>query len=187
MSQVSGIIQEVTSRAVSGGKTAYNITVGGQSYGVGLYPPKAKEGDYVRFTVDESRGYKNVERGTLQVSKNKPPAEAVAEAEATKPKAPGHDAKQDTISRQSAHNTAIDYLTLAQAAGILPAAPKNKGSGLEYLDTLLVKYTQWFYERNTGIAWEDISPSAKEEGSTTDGAAEPTDEGFTAPEDDAWA
>ena len=45
---VSGVIQQIQTRSVSGGtKTAYDIYVNGQKYGAGLFAPKAKEGDYV--------------------------------------------------------------------------------------------------------------------------------------------
>src|SRR5687768_13750341 len=85
MAEQTGIIQEIRVKDVAGGKKAYDIVVAGQAFGVGLFAPKAKVGDYVKFEIDESRGYKNVARNSLKVSTNKPPAEAIAEADATKP------------------------------------------------------------------------------------------------------
>lgn len=164
---ITGIIQKIETRSVAGGKTAYNIVVGGQSYGAGLYAPKAKEGDYVKFNVDESRGYKNVERNSLKVSANKPPAEAVAEAQSTAPKQSttggSFDTKQDTISRQSAANTAIAFLQLLSANDALglPAATSKKGSKQQALEAILEKYTQQFYEANTGVVYKSIAPDSK--------------------------
>lgn len=160
--EITGIIQEIRTKPVAGGKSAYDIVVGGQAYGNGLYPPKAKVGDYVRFTVDDSRGYKNVARNSLQVSKNKPPAEAVAQAAATTPQVnsagASFDGRQDSIVRQSSMEYAIRFLGVLAQAGAL-AVPTTKGKGQEYMDTLRKKYTQEFYEHNTGLVYKDISPN----------------------------
>lgn len=183
--EVTGIIQEIRKKSVAGGKFAYDIVVGGEAYGNGLYPPKAKEGDYVKFEIDDSRGYKNVARNSLKVSKSKPPAEAVAAAQASAPQknAAGatFDARQDSIVRQSSMHYAILYLGVQAQAGAL-AVPATKGKGQEYMDTLLNKYTQQFYEANTGLAWKDISPNGSKE--ETADEASPEEE---APDDDNWA
>lgn len=168
MTVITGVVQKIETRDVSGGKKAYNIVVGGESYGAGLYAPKCKEGDYVKFDLDEARGYKNVGRNSLKVSANKPPAEAVAQAEATAPKTNSQggsfDTRQDVISRQAATNSAIQFMTLLASQDALPAASgKNKGTKQEVLETLLHQYEQSFYERNTGVVWKDITPGAKNE------------------------
>ena len=165
MAETSGVVQEVQTRSVAGGKTAYNVLVAGQSYGAGLYAPKCKVGDFVKFEVDESRApYKNIGRNSLRVSANKPPADAVAEAAATAPKMSStggsFDTRQDAISRQAASNTAISYMQLLQSVGGL-AVPATKGKVAEAVDAQLHEYERSFYERNTGIAWKDISPAAK--------------------------
>lgn len=188
---VTGIIQEIQPKTVTGGKTAYDIVVGGEKYGYGLYKPKAKEGDYVRFELDDSRGYKNVARNSLKVSANKPPPEVVEQAKATAPQknadGTSFDARQDSIVRQSSLNYAIAYLAvLAQADALgLPAA-SAKGKRMEVMDTLLSKYTETFYEQNTGLKYKSIAPSGGEQGE--DEAQEedkaPFDE---APADDEWA
>ena len=182
--EITGIIQEIRKKSVAGGKTAYDIVVGGQAYGNGLYPPKAGEGDYVKFEVDESRGYKNVARNSLKVSKTKPPAEAVAAAAATAPQVSStgasFDARQDSIVRQSSTEYAVAYLGVLAQAGAL-AVPGTKGKVQEYMDTLLNKYIQTFYEANTGLKWKSISPGGDKE----EDADETPDE--AAPEDDNWA
>lgn len=187
MSEITGVVQEVIARPVNGGKTGYDIVVAGQKYGAGLFAPKCKVGDYVKFELDEARGYKNVGRNTLKVSTNKAPPEAVAEAEKTAPKKSttggSFDTRQDTISRQAAMNTAIQFLTLAasQDALGLPAAGA-KGKRLETLESMLAKYTQEFYETNTGVKYKSISPTASEE-ATVD---EPEVEEVEAPADSEW-
>jgi hypothetical protein len=183
--EVTGIIQEIRKKNVAGGKTAYDIVVGGEAYGNGLYPPKAVEGDYVKFEVDLSRApYKNVARNSLKVSKGKPPAEAVAAAAATAPQisstGASFDARQDSIVRQSSTEYAVAYLGVLAQAGAL-AVPTTKGKGQEYMDTLLSKYIQTFYEANTGLKWKSIRPGADKE----EDAGETPDE--AAPEDDNWA
>lgn len=174
MSQVSGVIQAIETRSVAGGKTAYSIRVAGESYGAGLYAPKAKEGDYVTFGLDESRGYKNVERGTLKVGKK--PAGEPAASTYVAPVKGGFDARQDAISRQAASNTAIAFLELAVKAEAL-ALPKTKRQ--EALETYLHKYEQMFYERNTGVAWKDISPNKAEESEEEEAEVE-------TPDDEQW-
>lgn len=177
---VKGVVQAIESRSVAGGKTAYNVKVGGKGYGAGLYAPKCKEGDYVEFTVDDSRGYANVERGTLKVLPYKPTEHADAPAakaySGSKTGASSFDARQDAISRQAASNTAIGYLTLLQAAGGLPL-PAKKGDIATAMDALLKETTVAFYEQNTGVAWKDIAPNKEESDSSDDGeASDPADE-----------
>lgn len=190
---IKGIVQAVETKQVAGGKTAYNLVIGGQRYGAGLYAPKCREGDYVQFEVDDSRGFKNVGRNTLKVSAGKPPAEAVAEAAESMPtktadggvrtkndeaKAKADAAKQETISRQSALNSAIAYLTVAQAADAL-GLPKadTKGKRIETLDMLVSKYTQMFYEQSTGQKWKgtsiaEVGEDTEQEAPAADDAAE---------------
>lgn len=178
---MKGVIQAIETRSVAGGKTAYGIKVAGTTYGAGLYAPKAKEGDYVQFTVDDSRGYKNVERGTLKVLPNKPTEhqEAPAKTGYSKPASSSFDARQDAISRQAASNTALAYLTLQQAAGCLPL-PAKKADIATALDALLKETTVAFYEQNTGVVWKDIGPKKGE-------AADESDEQETAdPADESW-
>lgn len=176
MSQISGVIQAIETRSVAGGKTAYSIRVGGESYGAGLYAPKAKEGDYVTFGLDESRGYRNVERGTLKVGKAPKGEAAPAAATYAAPKS-GFDARQDAISRQAASNTAIGFLELLLKAEALPL---GKTKRQEAVETMLHKYEQEFYERNTGVAWKDISPNKKED------VEEGEEEEVETPDDAQW-
>lgn len=188
MIDVTGVVQSVEKKAVSGNRYAYEIVVGGESYGVGLFPPKCTTGDYVKFGLDDSRGYKNVGRGTLKVSKNKPPAEAVAVAAATAPQVntagTSFDTRQDIISRQAAMNTAIQFLTVLAGVDALGLPAGAKGNKQAALEGMLSKYTQEFYERNTGLKFKDITPvdEAKAEAAVAE-FVEPQ----VVAEDDEWA
>lgn len=188
MADITGIVQEIKTRSVAGGKTSYDVVVGGQAYGAGLYAPKCKVGDYIKFELDDSRGYKNVGRNSMKVSANKPPAEAMAEAAATAPKQSttggSFDSRQDAISRQAASNTAISFMTLLNVAGALPVATA-KGKAQETLEAILHKYEQEFYERNTGVKWKNISPGADETVAVETTAPTPAPE-VAAPADDEW-
>lgn len=160
MSETSGVIQTIKTKQVgSNNKTAYDIQVAGQWYGYGFFKPNAKEGDYVTFTVSQNGNFKNVERGTLKVGKA--PKDYSETKTAVKAAVGSYDARQDTISRQAASNTAIAWVNTLLAAGALPAAPKTKGAFQAALDTLRVEYEKKFYEANSGVAWKDISPNPK--------------------------
>jgi hypothetical protein len=177
-----GIIQSIIEKTTTAGVMA-DIVVGGEKYGAGLRKfIKAKEGDYVRFELDDARGYKNVGRGSLKVSQGKPPAEAVAQAASTQANVAkavsGFDARQDAISRQAASNTAIAWITFLGAQEALPKA-KTKGDAQAVLDTLREEYEKTFYERNTGQAYKDIGPSAKED-------EQESDDSDSLPEDTEW-
>lgn len=174
MSTCTGVIQSITTRATRAGDMA-DIQVAGQRYGAGLAKYlKAKEGDYVTFEVEENGNFKNVARNSLKVSKNKPPAEAVAEAKATAGKS-GFDSRQDAISRQAASNTAIAWLELLQkmdAIHVTATQAKSKGGTMAYLDALRVQYEKEFYEANTGNEWKSIAPTKDEEEESYEDAAE---------------
>lgn len=184
MSEVTGIIQSIIEKQTSAGVMA-DIVVGGEKYGAGLKKYlKASEGDYVKFELDDSRGYKNVARNSLKVSKGKAPPEAVAEAASTKAKVAGavsgFDARQDAISRQAASNTAIAWVTFLATQDALPKA-KTKGAAAATLDAIRAEYEKEFYERNTGHEYKLIGPAAAKEA-----AEESGDDEAAAPADDAW-
>jgi hypothetical protein len=185
MAEITGIIQEIIETQRGANRMA-DIVVGGEKYGAGLVKfLKAKQGDYVKFTLNEDRGYKNVERNTLKVSQGKPPAEAVAAAASTQANVAkavsGFDARQDAISRQAASNTAIAWLTLLASQDALPkATAKAKGSQQAVLDLAREEYEKLFYERNTGQEYKVIAPNAAAEDSDSDDAAD------EAPADAEW-
>lgn len=183
MAEVTGIIQSIIEKQTSAGIMA-DIVVAGEKYGAGLKKfLKAKEGDYVKFELDDARGYKNVGRGSLKVSQGKPPAEAVEAAASTKAKVAGavsgFDARQDAISRQAASNTAIAWVTFLATQDALPKA-KTKGAAAATFDAIRAEYEKEFYERNTGHEYKLIGPAAKA------AAEEVGDDDAAAPADEPW-
>lgn len=181
MNEVNGIVQKIETRKVANGtKTAYDIYVGGQKYGAGLWAPKAKEGDYVTFNANQGQYGWDVERGTLKVGKAPKGEEQAAIKAKVGAAVNSFDARQDAISRQAASNTAIAWVSFLQAAGAL-TVPATKGKAQAALDLVRKEYEKEFYESNTGNAWKDISPSpkAEEDAGEYEGEAEE-------PEDRPW-
>lgn len=199
MAQVKGVVQAIETKEVSGGRTAYSLRVGGQSYGAGLFKPKCSEGDYVTFEEERNGNYKNIARNSLKVSDYKPTPEdtpasktsAATSGYSNKSTGVDWDAKakadaerQDTISRQASSNSAIAFMQIMSANDAL-GLPKStaKGAQAKALTALLRKLEVEFYERNTGKVWVDITPNQKQENEQADGE-EDQEEG--APSDEGW-
>ena len=193
MAQVKGVVQAIEQKEVSGGRTAYSLRVGGQSYGAGLFKPKCSEGDYVTFEEERNGNYKNIARNSLKVSDYKPapedaPAPTKSAAKSTgvdwDAKAKADAERQDTISRQASSNSAIAFMQIMSANDAL-GLPKStaKGAQAKALTALLRKLEVEFYERNTGKVWVDITPNQKQENEQADGD-EDQEEG--APSDEGW-
>jgi hypothetical protein len=176
MAKITGVVQAIETRQVAGGKTAYNIRVGGESYGAGLYKPKCNEGDYVEFELDDSRGYKNVGRNSLRVSANKGPRESAPAPSPVARAANSFDSRQDTISRQAATNTAISWVTFLASQGALnvPASAKSVGQKMAAMDAIRAQYEKEFYENNTGQEFKSIAPN-KPAGDEEDESPQPED------------
>lgn len=194
MAQIKGVVQAVEAREVSGGRTAYSVRVGGQSYGAGLFKPKCNEGDYVTFEEERNGNYKNIARGSLKVTDYKPsPEEEKVETKTYTPKSGGVDwdakakadaERQDTISRQASSNSAIAFMQIMSDNDAL-GLPKTdtRGAKAKALTALLRKLEVEFYERNTGKTYVDITPSAeqpvdKEEGEESFEEAASSDQGW---------
>ena len=173
MSEVSGVIQKIDAKRVGAQqKLAYNIQVGGQWYGCGFFRPKAEEGDFVTFTA--------VQNGTLKVGK----APAPDTVKQTVRSAVGAlDSRQDTISRQAAANTAIEWVRFLHEAGALATTSKSKGALQEALDTIRRQYEKEFYEANTGQERKDVRPNATPEEDSQDSSDGESD----SIDDDPWA
>ena len=180
---ISGVIQQIKTKQTKIG-TMYDIQVNGDFWGVGKYAPKAKEGDYVTFTPEYNGNFKNVERGTLKVSANKPANTGNAQASSNvRAASNSFDARQDAISRQAASNTAIAWLTMLHTAGALPVSTsKSKGGQQEALDVLRRQYEKEFYEANTGVEWKNISPNK-----ASDASDDADDNGEEEGEADPWS
>ena len=177
---ISGVIQQIKTKQTKIG-TMYDIQVNGDFYGIGKYAPKAKEGDYVTFTPEYNGNFKNVERGTLKVSANKPANTGNTQASSNvRAASNSFDARQDAISRQAASNIAIAWLTMLHTAGALPVSTsKSKGGQQEALDVIRRQYEKEFFEANTGVEWKNISPNKPDAGADEDESEEV--------ENDPWA
>ena len=175
--ELSGVIQQIKQKKVGAQqKVAYDLNINGSWYGYGFFAPKAKEGDYVTFSATQNGNFWNIDRGSMKVGKA--PAEAAKPSGNVRAAVNTFDARQDTISRQAAANTAIEWLGFLATAGALPAA-KNKGAAQATFDAMREEYEKYFYERNTGNEWKDISPNP----TTYDGAESEED---ASPEDQPW-
>lgn len=161
MSEVSGVVQSISSRDTNAGKM-WDIVVGGQKYGAGKFRPKAEEGQYVTFGVVNNGNFKNIERGSLKVSDKKPSYEEKTSGSTSSYPSKAvnsFDARQDAISRQAASNTAIEWVKFLHEAGAVAVPASKKGQAQAVLDTIRLEYEKKFYERNTGNEWKDISPT----------------------------
>lgn len=181
MAQVTGVVQVVKDKQTSIGKTAWDIKVGGQWYGAGLFKPDIQEGDYVSFDYVVSGNFKNIERGTLK--KGKVPEGSAAKA--VNSAMSNFDTRQDAISRQAASNTAIAWVTFLASNGAIQLPARSKGAAQEGWDTILAEYERRFYEKNTGVRWKDISPApAKAGGARAD--SEDSNDDHDMPDDVEW-
>jgi hypothetical protein len=152
--QVAGVCQEVKAKQTKIG-TMYDLVVNGKSYGVGKYPPKCKAGDNVVFDIAWRGEYPNVDTKTLQTT---PGTGAPVHAQI-----PYVDNRQEVISRQSALNSSIAWVTVLLGLDSKRATP-------EAADAVLVKYRNAFYKASTGKSWleekdepaEPAKPAAQE-------------------------
>jgi hypothetical protein len=157
---IQGYVGEVLSFKTKTGKDVFSVVVDGKKYSAGFDRPKANPGDLVSFNIEMNGQYANVAKGSLRVL---PPGSGAAPAPAAPARSGGgFDDRQDTISRQAASNTALEFLRLAESIGALGMAKTAKAEDkLTALEELVNEYTALFYERNTGKEFKDISPSAK--------------------------
>jgi hypothetical protein len=148
-----GFIQKIDARDTKFGKY-YDIYIDGKKLSAGKFPPKGvSAGDYVRYEIETNeRGYEALKSGSMEK------IEKPAGIEAPKPPKASTITidRQDVISRQSALNSAIDFLTLLQAADALPAGAKNltPDKKADKIEAILMEYVQRFYYLNTMTPYE---------------------------------
>lgn len=152
LEKITGVAEYINTRATSFG-TMFSLKVNGTNYSLGKTDPSAKfgvqKGDAVEFAAEQNaKGYWDI-KGPVKVLKQEAssaqrPAAAAAVAQAANYRQ-ADDNKQKVISRQAARNSAIEFLQLAHAAGVLPASPKTKGQGFDLLREQLDKITDEFY------------------------------------------
>lgn len=157
----------------------YNLVINGQYFFAGKFPPRGiTQGDYVEFEYTETQKGQYTNRDIAKGSLRKIEGSAAPAASATKPSAPGVrtipvDARQTTISKQAAFNTALAFVGHAIAIGAVPFPAKAAGSEkLDLLDSWVKKEATKFYHLSTGETWviEDESLAEKEEAGVAEDA-----------------
>lgn len=159
--KVVGTIQDISSRSVAGNRTAYGIVIDGNSYSVGLYPPRGLAvGDNVEFEVEVNGQFRNVARGSLRkvygaAATASPPTTPYpapqgvsASAIAGKPFVSDTD-RQSIISKQAALNTAISYVNVLLETESVPL-PKTAADRLAFIESLVFDSTAKFHKFSTG-------------------------------------
>lgn len=163
---IQGFVVRIDENITQYGKM-YNIAMDdGKSYGVGKFPPKGiSAGDYVKFEATQKPGSKfwNVAAGSLS-KQDKPAGVAVATpARSYGSKNDSFDARQTTISKQAALNSALTFTSLLVSAGALPIAKKDltTDKAADAIHGVVDHYTDLFYKQSTGEDFprEDSVPS----------------------------
>ena len=160
--KVVGKIQDISSRGVSGNRTAYGLVVDGENYSVGLYAPRGfAVGDNVEFEVEVNGQYRNVAKGTLRKSYG---AAATGAAPSVPTPTSNFDVgvpagnprpfvsdtdRQGIISKQAALNTAISYVNVLLETESVPL-PKTAADRLAFIESLVFDSTAKFHKFSTG-------------------------------------
>jgi len=180
--KVTGVLQEIKGFPTQSGSTMYSLKVDGELYGCGSRKPNDIEpGDTIAFEFVTKGKYKNADGRTIQlVAKGTPEQKQQAKASGG---GGGFDARQDTISRQSALNSALQFTEIAVAAGALEfkasAKPADK---YKILDAFVNEKMAEYYTTNTGKEYTDLG-SKGTKGAALDGAEEAESD---AAEDSSW-
>lgn len=171
---VSGIVESVDVKETSAG-TMYNIKVNGKSFGYGRYPPKAKAGDSITFGVKYNGQYANVDTKNVQVTPGTgaPPQKSFSSA------APSNDAgknaywenkekadaaKQVTIERQAALNSAIAFANVIVGANLVPTPANAKPKDVvAIIESMVLHYRDVFLATSTEKATTSAVPTAEVE------------------------
>lgn len=177
MATISGIVTEVRARNTSFGDM-YDVHINGRAYGHGKFPPRGvKAGDFVTLEYTEKQNGQytnyNIVPRTLRVEANQSPQQTqqVAPASSGPVRVPVVDKRQETISKQSAMNTALTLLGLKLQYGAIKV-PAKAQDAFTLIDTLLADTAARVYEVNTGETWNitaaDLSKPAEKAKSATD-------------------
>lgn len=135
----------------------YDMVIDGQKIGTGKFKPKGVEpGDYVSYDINMNGNFKNLKPGSL--SKETPPAGVTAAPAASTGTSQGFSSysdRQDVISKQSALNSALQFVDILAKADALPlTASKKKDEKADILERIVMEYTAKFYHVNTGNIYE---------------------------------
>ena len=143
---------EVKTKQTSAGEMYDLLFDNGEKVGVGKFKPKnAEPGKYYEYEVKMNGTFKNLAPGSLK-QVVAPPASSPQPVSGAKPAGGGgYDARQDTISKQAAFNTAIALVKLMQDADALPIpASVKKDKKADAIEAIVLDVAARFYHRATG-------------------------------------
>lgn len=161
--EIQGVVGQVAEFKTNTGKTVYSIVVDGKKYSAGFDKPPCQIGDNVAFGTVMNGQYINVAKNSIRVL---PPSAGNTGGVARQPAAGANNYadRQDTISRQAASNTALQFVTLAHSIEALDIKKTAKADDkLAALEALVTQYTIFFYEQNTGVEYKSIAPAHEAE------------------------
>ena len=147
---------EVQTKQTSIGPMYDLVFDNGEKVGAGKFKPKGAEaGKYYSYEVKMNGNYKNLAPGSLRQVVAPPATSPQVQAPARAANGGGFDARQDTISKQAAFNTALTLVKLLQDADALPvAASAKKANKADAIEAIVMEYAAKFYKRATGNTME---------------------------------
>lgn len=177
MTQITGQVTAIKTRNTKIGDM-YDLVVDGKSYGHGKFAPRGvKEGDFVtfEFTTKVNGQWTNLDivPKTLRVESAPTEEQKTASKAATTLATAAADKKQETISRQSALNTATAIVALQlQYGGLKFPATAKAPDVFSVIEGAVFDVASRVYKANTGDTWdvptEKVSkPVAKREAAPT--------------------
>lgn len=161
MSKVTGVVEKVLDfKTVRG--VMYSIKVNDTLYGMGSNKPKCNVGDTVSFSYTEKGQYKNVDtKAGIEILAGPPAAQQSSGGGGS-----GYQDKQVVISRQSALNSALQFVEILVAADAVPGVGKTTKVEDKYsiLEHLVNEKAEEFYVANmAGQAPAGTAATPKEE------------------------
>ena len=147
---------EVQTKQTSIGPMYDLVFDNGEKVGAGKFKPKGAEaGKYYSYEVKMNGNFKNLAPGSLRQVVAPPATSPQAQAPARAASGGGFDARQDTISKQAAFNTALTLVKILQDADALPvAASAKKANKADAIEAIVMEYAAKFYKRATGNTME---------------------------------
>lgn len=124
----------------------------GDRLGAGKFKPKnANKGSYYSYEINVNGNFKNLAPGSLREMAAPPASSPQTSAAPARSSGGGFDARQDTISKQAAFNTALSLVKILQEADALPiAASVKKDKKADTIEAIVLDYAAKFYKRATG-------------------------------------
>ena len=170
MPNTQGLVSEIRTRDTSYG-TMYNFVVNGEEFGAGKFPPRGvAAGDDIEFSFEDKGRYKNLDSKSVKKVGAPSAAQVATSTAATAVASSSASAKDATISKQAARNTAVAFMTLLGSVDALPVAASAKPAAkFEVLRGVLDKLTQEFFDFSMGKTTSTPLTDAAEDVGGSDG------------------